>query len=207
MHMFEDKQAMKRPEFILGENASGMDRRDFIKAGLVTFLAASIPLISMKSANAAGISNGEWRVSFKHAHTGETYSGVYRVGNKYLPDAFKRINYTLRDFRTHEVFPMDPHAIDLVSIIQNRMGITRPIEVLSGYRSPKTNAMLRENGGRRTGVAKNSLHMYGQAIDIREDGYSTRQIKAIACGLKAGGVGYYPKSDFVHVDTGEVRTW
>lgn len=188
-----------------GENAVKVERRDILKMGLVGFVAASVPLISAKKAYAGGQS--EWRVAIRHAHTGETFNAVYRVGDKYLPDVFKRLNYVLRDFRTHEVFPMDPHAIDLVSIIQNKIGTRQPLEILSGYRSPKTNAMLRSEGGSRSGVAKNSLHMYGQAIDIREADYSTKKIRAIACSLKAGGVGYYPKSDFVHVDTGAVRTW
>lgn len=192
--MFDDLRLMSRP---------GFERRDILKMGLAGFLAASVPLISATKAHAAaGI--GSWNVKLYHAHTNESFSGTYRVGDKYLPDVFKRMNYFLRDFRTHEVFPMDPHVIDLVSIIQSRMETKRPLEILSGYRSPKTNAMLRE-GSRR--VAKNSLHMYGQAIDIREDNYSSKRIRAIACGLRAGGVGYYPRSDFVHVDTGAVRTW
>lgn len=202
--MFDDFESKLKSRNLVGDNAAKIDRRDILKMGLFGFLAASVPLISAKSAQAAGQS--QWRVAFKHAHTGESFSGVYRVGDKYLPDAFKRMNYVLRDFRTHEVFPMDPHTIDLVSIIQAKMNTGRPIEVLSGYRSPKTNAMLR-HGSARTGVAKNSLHMYGQAMDIRDDNYSSKQIRAIACNLKAGGVGFYPRSDFVHVDTGDVRTW
>jgi uncharacterized protein YcbK (DUF882 family) len=201
--MFKDLQPMANPMNIVGDNAQRFERRDILKMGLVGFLAASVPLISAKQASAAaGVSS--WNIKLYHAHTGETFSGTYRVGDKYLPDVFKRMNYFLRDFRTHEVFPMDPHVIDLVSIIQRRIGTNQPLEILSGYRSPKTNAMLREAS---TGVAKNSLHMYGQAIDIREDNYSTKRIRSIACGLKAGGVGYYPKSDFVHVDTGKIRTW
>lgn len=203
--MFDTLQTMANPENIFGDNANKFERRDILKMGMLGFVAASVPLIGAKSALAAGQS--QWRVALRHSHTGETFSGVYRVGNKYLPDVFKRMNYVLRDFRTHEVFPMDPHVIDVISIIQNRMDTDRPLEILSGYRSPKTNAMLREAGGSRSGVAKNSLHMYGQAIDIRESDYSTKRIRALACSLKAGGVGYYPKSDFVHVDTGAVRTW
>ncbi len=206
--MFDNPQTMANPVKILGEHnalgAARFERRDILKIGMLGFVAASIPLISARSAYAAGQS--QWRVAFRHTHTGEKFSGVYRVGDKYLPDVFKRMNYVLRDFRTHEVFPMDPHVLDLISIIQRKMDTDSPLEILSGYRSPKTNAMLRHNS-ERTGVAKNSLHMYGQAIDIRDDNYGSRRIKAIACNLKAGGVGYYPRSDFVHVDTGAVRTW
>ena len=203
MQMFQNDQAMTSKLF--GENAVQVDRREILKMGLLGFLAGSVPLISAGSAQAAGQS--QWRVALHHAHTGESFNGVYRVGNTYLPAAFKRLNYFLRDFRTHEVFPMDPHVVDLISVIQRKIDTGRPLEILSGYRSPKTNAMLREAGGRGSGVAKNSLHMYGQAIDIREPDYSTKRIRTIACSLRGGGVGYYPRSDFVHVDTGAVRTW
>jgi uncharacterized protein YcbK (DUF882 family) len=200
--MFNDLRLTAKSGIDADAKNSGFERRDILKIGLAGFLVASVPLISARKAQAAGLSS--WGVRLRHSHTGESFSGTYRVGDKYLPDVFKRMNYFLRDFRTHEVFPMDPHVIDLVSIIQSKMETRKPLEILSGYRSPKTNAMLRE-GSR--GVAKNSLHMYGQAIDIREDNYSSKRIRAIACDLKAGGVGYYPRSDFVHVDTGAVRTW
>ncbi len=210
--MFDDLQAMANlganlgvtPENLPGEKAQRFERRDVLKLGLVGFLAASVPLISAKSAHAATGMGASWRVSLHHSHTGESFSGVYRVGDKYLPDVFKRLNYVLRDFRTREVFPMDPHVIDLISIIQSKTGTRRPLEILSGYRSPKTNAMLRNAS---TGVARNSLHMYGQAIDIRETDRSCERIRKVAASLRAGGVGYYPRSGFVHVDTGSVRSW
>ncbi|MCC6598934.1 MAG: DUF882 domain-containing protein [Alphaproteobacteria bacterium] len=186
-----------------GSKFDNMDRRKIIKMGLAGMLASVVPsFLSAGSANAA--TGGAWRVVFRNAHTGESFNGVYRVGDKYLPESFEKLNYVLRDFRTREVFPMDPRVIDLVSVIQKKTGQKQPLDVLSGYRSPKTNAGLRHN---TSGVAKNSFHMYGQAIDIRLDGYSTRNLRNIAQGLKGGGVGYYPKSDFIHVDTGSVRTW
>lgn len=180
-----------------------LERRDVMKMGLVGLLGAVAPLLPAKSSYAA-TNYGAWRVSFRHSHTGESFSGVYRVGDKYLPDAFERLNYVLRDFRTGESFPMDPHVVDILSILQGKMDTHKPLEILSGYRSPKTNAMLRRAS---TGVAKNSFHMYGQAIDIRAPGYGTSKLRTLAKTLKAGGVGYYPKSDFVHVDTGRVRSW
>ena len=137
-------------------------------------------------------------------HTGERYSGVYRVGDKYLPEAFEQMNFVLRDHRTGEIFPMDPHLIDIVSMLQRKTGYSRPFEILSGYRSPHTNASLRRNS---SGVARNSYHMYGQAMDIRAPGLSTRTLRDRAKGLRAGGVGYYSRSNFVHVDTGDVRSW
>src|SRR5688572_29657336 len=110
--MFEDMQAMANPDNNAGPLAVGFERREILKMGLVGFLAASVPLISANKAHgAAGVSS--WRVNLRHSHTGEHFSGTYRVGDKYLPDVFKRMNYFLRDFRTHEVFPMDPHVIDL----------------------------------------------------------------------------------------------
>jgi uncharacterized protein YcbK (DUF882 family) len=183
--------------------AADTQRRQILQLGLVGMLAAAMPLCVSK--NSFAKSNTEsWRIRFRHSHTGESFSGVYRVGDTYLPEAFERINYVLRDFRTDEVFPMDPRAIDIISLIQSRTGATGPLEILSGYRSPRTNAMLRKASG---GVAKNSLHMYGQALDIRMPGYNTSRLKKLAASLHAGGVGYYPRSNFVHVDTGQVRSW
>lgn len=201
--MIKDIDKVDTPEALVGGKMSRtIDRRDVLKMGLVGVLGAVTPLLPTKSASA---SNHEaWRVSFRHGHTGESFSGVYRVGDKYLPDAFERLNYVLRDFRTDDVFPMDPRVVDIISLVQSGTGRTAPLEILSGYRSPKTNAMLRRVS---TGVAKNSFHMYGQAIDIRMPGFRTSKIRSIARGLRAGGVGYYPNSDFVHVDTGKVRSW
>jgi uncharacterized protein YcbK (DUF882 family) len=178
-------------------------RRDVLKIGLAGLLATVIPFVTTRKAMAA-IDGGVWKVSMKHAHTGETFSGAYRVGDKYLPEAFERLNVVLRDFRTHEVFPMDPRVLDIVSLVQAKTKTGRPLEVLSGYRSPKTNNMLRHES---RGVAKNSFHMYGQAMDIRMDDFNTGRLRRIAMDIHAGGVGYYPRSDFVHVDTGKFRTW
>lgn len=178
-------------------------RRDLMKYGFAGVIGCALPLISTGDVLAAS-KNDAWKVSFRHAHTGESFSGVYRVGDKYLPDAFERLSYVLRDFRTKEVFPMDPHVVDIMSIVQRKTGSYDSFQVLSGYRSPKTNAML---GKRSKGVASNSFHMYGQALDIRIPNYSTKKLRNIARSLQAGGVGYYPRSGFVHVDTGKVRSW
>lgn len=177
-------------------------RRDVLKIGAIGALAATMPFLPRPSFAVSG--NDAWRLNFRQAHTGQTFSGVYRVGDKYLPDAFDRLNYVLRDFRTGDIFPMDPRVLDILNIIQSKTGSDKPFEILSGYRSPKTNAMLRKAS---TGVARNSFHMYGQALDIRLPGFSTRRLREIARSLRAGGVGFYPNSDFVHIDTGKVRTW
>lgn len=207
--MFKDMDAAKNPERLIGDQpelvrtSGSLERRDVLKLGFVSLIGATMPLLPSKSSYAA-TNYDSWRVSFRQAHTGESFNGVYRVGDKYLPEAFERINYVLRDFRTKEVFPMDPRVIDIVSIVQRKTGSTEAFDILSGYRSPKTNAMLRNVGG---GVAKNSFHMYGQALDVRMPGYSTRKLRRVAMNLKAGGVGYYSKSNFVHLDTGDVRSW
>lgn len=178
-------------------------RRDLLKIGGAGLIASLLPLIGTRSA-AASTGNGAWKIAFRHAHTGESFSGVYRVGDKYLPEAFERMNYVLRDFRTKEVFPMDPHLIDILSLIHKKLDASEPYSILSAYRSPKTNAML---GKRTRGVASNSFHMYGQATDIRIPDYGAKKIRNVAKSLEAGGVGYYPRSGFVHVDTGAVRNW
>jgi uncharacterized protein YcbK (DUF882 family) len=110
----------------------------------------------------------------------------------------------LRDHRTDEVAEMDPRLLDLLFNLQGKLGASTPFHVISGYRSPRSNAMLVAKGG---GVAKKSLHMQGKAIDIRLPGRELADLRKAALGLKAGGVGYYPKSDFVHVDVGRVRHW
>lgn len=180
-----------------------VERRDLLKMGLAGLLGAVVPLMPARTVWAKSRYDS-WKISFRHSHTGESFSGIYRVGDKYLPEAFERINYVLRDFRTEEVFPMDPRTVDILAMVHKKMGLTEGYETLSGYRSPKTNAMLRKTG---TGVAKNSFHMYGQAIDFRVPGRSTSKLRTTAKALQAGGVGYYPKSNFVHVDTGTVRSW
>ena len=182
----------------------GISRREVIKTGLWA-AAGSVLLPSV--ANAAAVKlpkNGSYDLRFTNVHTGESFSGTYRVGNKYLPDAFEEINYVLRDFRTDEVFPIDPRALDILYMVHRKTGKSGAMQVLSGYRSPKTNNMLRNAS---TGVARNSLHLSGQAIDFRMAGVSTRGLRDIANGIKAGGVGYYPRSDFVHIDTGRIRSW
>lgn len=178
-------------------------RRTFMKMGLLGVLGAVAPL-SFSRMSHARPNDGAWTISFRHAHTKESFAGVYRVGDRYLPEAFERMNYVMRDFRTEEVFPMDPHLIDIISIVQRKADTKVPVDILSAYRSPKTNAMLSRN---TRGVASNSFHMYGQAADIRIEDCSTRNLRNIAKSLDAGGVGYYPRSSFVHVDTGTVRAW
>jgi len=140
-------------------------------------------------------------------HTGESIDIVYRIGDVYLPSSLDRLNHFLRDHRTDEVNEYDPKEFDLLHNVLARLG--RPsgtVDVVCGYRSPETNAMLRDEGP-NTGVAEHSQHIEGRAIDIRVPGVGTAQLRNAALSLEAGGVGYYPRSQFVHVDVGPVRTW
>ncbi len=143
-------------------------------------------------------------ISFRNLHTGEALDALYWADGRYLPDAMQRIEWLLRDYRTDEVHPIDPRLLDLLVELRGRLQARAPFEVLSGYRSPQTNAML---ASLSDGVAQNSLHMEGKAIDIRVPGRRLKQVRAAAMALQGGGVGYYPHSDFVHVDTGRVRHW
>ena len=189
----------------LGE---GLNRRDLLKTGLSGMLGI-LPLLVLGSLPAqastfATSKSDAFNITFRNQHTGETFSGPYRVGGKYLPDAFEQINSVLRDFRTGEVFPVDPRIIDILYMSHRKAGTAQPFEVLSGYRSPRTNNMLQRVS---EGVAQHSLHLTGQAVDVRLPGYSTKKLRNIAVSIRSGGVGYYPESNFVHMDTGKVRTW
>ena len=144
------------------------------------------------------------RLRFDNLHTGETLDAVYWQSGAYQPDALGAIDKVLRDFRTGDVYPIAPMLLDLLAVLQSRVGTTRPYQVISGYRSPKTNAMLASESH---GVAQGSLHMKGMAIDIRLADVSLANLHGAALGLALGGVGYYPQSDFVHVDIGRVRHW
>jgi uncharacterized protein YcbK (DUF882 family) len=140
-------------------------------------------------------------------HTGESIDIVYRIGDMYIPEALDKLNTFLRDHRTNEVTTYDPKEFDLLHNLMGRLGKPNGvIDVVCGYRTEETNALLRD-AGPNTGVAEHSQHIEGHAIDIRVPGASTTQIRNAALSLEAGGVGYYPRSQFVHVDVGPVRTW
>lgn len=144
------------------------------------------------------------RVHLYNLHTGESANVVYKEAGELIPDAFAEINMVLRDYRNDQVRDMDVNLIDLLDNLSRKLEVNRPFNVISGYRSPATNAMLRE---RSSGVAKHSMHIDGKAIDIRVPGVQLRHLRNVAKEIKRGGVGYYASSDFVHVDTGRVRYW
>ena len=184
-------------------NDKDFNRRALLKGSLTLSAAALVSAVGVNPVMAAA-PDGRYSFEVFNTHTHESFSGLYRVGNQYLPEAFERINYTLRDHRTNDVFPIDPRVIDIAVAVHRMSGSTKPLKVLSGYRSPKTNKMLSKASGK---VAKQSLHMSGQAVDIRMDDVSASRVRDIAKSLRAGGVGYYRKSGFVHVDSGAVRSW
>jgi len=145
-------------------------------------------------------------LSFVHTHTGEQLSTVYFEGGSYNDAKLGRISHLLRDFRTDEVHPIDPAVLDILADLRVLADRDAPYEVISGYRSPATNAALRSRS-RSSGVAAHSLHMQGRAIDVRLTGFPTHRLREFALGLRRGGVGFYAQSDFVHLDNGAVRHW
>jgi uncharacterized protein YcbK (DUF882 family) len=170
------------------------------------FLGASLALATSPVLAKTPKSNGAPRtLSLHHLHTDERLTLTYRVGDHYQRSALAKLNHFLRDFRTGDSIAIDPGMYDLLFDVKSRLGHDDGVfEILSGYRSPKTNAMLRRTS---SGVAKTSLHMTGKAIDVRLSQIPTRRIRDAAVQLGRGGVGYYTKSDFVHLDTGRVRRW
>lgn len=143
-------------------------------------------------------------LSLQNMTTGDSLDVTYFERGQYLPDALEEINYIYRDHLTDEIHPIDTALLDQLHELQATLGVKKEIHVICGYRSPFTNAYLRR---RSSGVARNSLHMQGRAIDIRIAGVDTRDIRDAALSMALGGVGYYAGSDFVHLDTGDVRTW
>ncbi|MSP28646.1 MAG: DUF882 domain-containing protein [Methylococcales bacterium] len=143
-------------------------------------------------------------IALQNTNTGDSLNVTYFEKGRYLPDALHEINHLYRDHLTDEVHPVDTALLDQLHELQSTLGIQEQIHVICGYRSPFTNAHLRRNS---RGVARNSLHMEGRAIDIRIAGVESRTIRDAAMSMARGGVGYYPGSNFVHLDTGDFRTW
>jgi uncharacterized protein YcbK (DUF882 family) len=174
-------------------------RRGFLAWSLAVGCGLVIP-----GAQAAAAATAARELEFHNLHTGESLRAVYWEAGRYVPDALDEIDYVLRDFRTGDVRSIDPALLDLVHRLRLVMGCDRPVDVISGYRCPATNAMLAR---RSNGVAKNSYHVKGMAIDLRLPNRDLKDLRQAAMTLAGGGVGYYPKSNFVHMDTGPVRSW
>ena len=152
----------------------------------------------------AARADDERRLSLVNAHTGERFDGVYRVRDTYIDENLVRLAHLMRDHRADEEHAIDPGLYDILHDLHARLDTDEPFRVLSGYRSPETNAKLRK---RSSGVARYSLHMEGKAADVHLPGVGTEVLRREALALAAGGVGYYSRSGFVHLDTGEVRSW
>ena len=181
------------------DTCSVCTRRSFIRAG--TGLAAGLLLLPLQSlAN----SQQERKLSFHNTHTGENTSAVYWAEGNYLTAGKREIDEILRDHRTDEIHPIDTDLLDLLYLLKAEVQGKRAFEIISGYRSPATNAELRKNSA---GVAKRSYHMQGKAIDIRLPGCDLKNLHTAAMAMRAGGVGYYPRSKFIHVDVGPYRSW
>jgi len=180
-------------------------RRRWLRQAATTTLAMALPGLA-SSARAASLGSGPERaLAFAHTHTGERLSLVYAVGEHYLNDSLFSLNHFLRDHYSGEQGVMDPRLFDLLHRLRLELGANQNFEVISAYRSPATNERLRTT--RAGGVAKRSLHMDGRAMDIRLPGVPLADLREAALSLRLGGVGYYPREQFVHVDTGPVRHW
>ncbi|NLW82181.1 MAG: DUF882 domain-containing protein [Desulfovibrionales bacterium] len=177
-------------------------RRQFLcNIATLTLVGAAIPLAQPALAAQVGARS----LSFEHMHTGKVLRVVYAMGNKYVPEGLKTLNMFLRDHYTGQVCRMDPKLFDLLFRLKRSFGGDRTFQIISAYRSPVTNTKLRASGHR--GVAKHSLHMEGKALDIRLAGVSLGDLRDAAVESRSGGVGFYPRGQFVHVDTGQFRTW
>lgn len=177
----------------------GLSRRLFLQQLAACACAAVAPV-----AVAQARSPDSRSLSFLHTHTGESLVIDYCCDGVYQAGPLAQVNRLLRDFRSGEEHPIDPGLLDILYSLRQLADREAHFEVISAYRSPATNAAMRK---RSSGVATRSLHMQGRAIDVRMSGFSTARLHELAVGLQRGGVGYYPASDFVHVDTGQVRSW
>ena len=180
---------------------------DITRRGIMGIFAATTVAAAPVAANAFGIlrRSGDYRrISMYSPRTGESIDTVYWIDGKYIRDALNEINYFMRDWRTGEAIGIDPRNVDIATAAHRLLQTNEPYMMLSGYRSPRTNAMLR---ARSSGVARNSLHMTGKAADLRLKSRSVNQMYKAAAACRAGGVGKYSRSNFVHLDCGPIRSW
>ncbi|MEL7175689.1 MAG: DUF882 domain-containing protein [Pseudomonadota bacterium] len=179
----------------------------FTRRGILAAFAATAVTAAPTYSKAAGFLRGSGDVRRIHMYsgrTGETIDMIYWIDGKYIKDGMREVNYFMRDWRQDSATNMDTRTIDIMAAAHNTLNTSEPYLLLSGYRTAKTNAMLRARSG---GVAKKSLHMKGQAADLRLKSRSVSQIAQAAAACRAGGVGRYSSSNFVHMDCGQVRTW
>jgi len=197
---------MQPPQHRLESNSDAetadYSRRSFLRLGIAALTAAALPQQIFAAGPVAAAP--ERALAFYNTHTGERLKTTYWEKGQYIGEALSQIDYVLRDHLANEARAIEPKLLDLLFAIGGQMQSREPFHVISGYRSNSTNAYLRAHS---SGVADNSLHTVGKAIDIRLPGRDLRALRKVALDLKAGGVGFYPKSDFIHVDVGSVRYW
>lgn len=181
-----------------------MSRRNvFQTLGALTILVGVTSVALLMPANRAQ-GFDERRLTFYHTHTRQTLQVTYARGGEYDADALAKINRFLKDFRSGDATEIDPALLDVIYDLRNAVGGSGTYQVISAYRSPQTNEMLRSSSG---GVARKSQHLLGKAIDVRLTGVDTEELRDAAIAMQRGGVGYYQNSDFIHIDTGRVRRW
>ena len=181
-----------------------LDRRAFLKAGLGIGALAALQGIMPRAAFAALAQQPLRQLALSNLHTGESCCVQYWQNGAYVPEALATIRRVLRDHRTNEEHAIDPALLDLLSVLHAKLETDAPYQIISGYRSPASNRAMHAHSA---GVASHSLHTLGKATDIRIAGRGLALVHATALAMGLGGVGYYPDSDFVHVDTGRVRQW
>jgi len=196
------KPPQHRPESNSDAETADHSRRSFLRLGIAALTAAALPRQIFAASPVAAVP--ERALAFYNTHTGERLKTTYWEQGQYIGEALSQIDHVLRDHLANETREIEPKLLDLLFAIGGQMQSREPFHVISGYRSNSTNAYLRAHS---SGVADNSLHTVGKAIDIRLPGRDLRALRKVALDLKAGGVGFYPKSDFIHVDVGSVRYW
>lgn len=186
-------------------NSAQLDRRTLLRHTMAA--AAGYALLAPGSALLAA--GQEKRIAFRNVHNGERVDARWYASNGIDQTGLAEINHGLRDWRTGEVKAIDPALIALLTSVHEQLGVNprTGFDLISGYRSPHTNAALREAGGTHTGVASKSQHMLGKATDVAVPGIALDRLHKVAMAAKRGGVGFYPKDGFVHIDTGRVRYW
>lgn len=213
-----NEQLLKKTK--IGEDITIASRRKFLKklvyGSMLALSGCGVKTAAIRQVGQHGIrqqtqvsaaylhSPGYKTLSFEHTHTGEKLRLTYFERGDYIKEALLEINYLLRDFRTDDIYPIDTELLDQLFDLKQTLGLNKPFHIISGYRSPFTNAQLRKHSHR---VAEHSFHMQGRAIDIRVEGVSSKMIRNAALTMAQGGVGYYPRNDFVHLDSGRFRTW
>ncbi len=180
----------------------GLSRRRLLSLGILTATSCIVPHEAL--ASISNFISPARTLSLYNYHTNENLETTYWQQGAYVPEALDQLNHILRDHRTDEVKSIDADLLDLLYVLHSKLKSCTPFHIISGYRSPKTNSLLRKQS---KGVAKKSLHTRGKAIDIYLPGCNLKDLRRIAVKIRGGGVGYYPRSGFLHLDVGRVRQW